>query len=292
MIYKKYKTIFFDWDGTAVVTRTAPADQVIPLMTSLLEKNIQLLIISGTTYENIVGGKLHEIIRKDLLKNLYLGLGRGAYNYGFDNDGNIKLLNGVVPDMTSKIKIHEICFAIHRYLLEKYKYDTDIVFSRPNYCKIDLLVDLDRKGKLFLQPGEIDLVSQRLKKQSYDKGIKGLMDYATELGEKAGIKIIATTDAKYLEVGISTKSDNVDYLLNEVFIRKGIKIEECCFWGDEFTYFGNGIQGSDSYMITEVSKKGDFFDVSEAPQGLPPGVKYIGGGIKSFLEFLKNQANY
>lgn len=291
MLYKKYKTIFFDWDGTAVVTRTAPADQVIPLMTSLLEKDIQLLIISGTTYENIVGGKLHEIIRKDLLKNLYLGLGRGAYNYGFDNDGKVKLLKRVIPDRNSKIKIHEICYDIHRYLLENYNYDTDIIFSRPNYCKIDLLVDLDRREKLFLQPGEIDLVSQRLKKQGYDKDIKGLMDYAAELGKKAGIRITATTDAKYLEVGISTKSDNVDYLLNGAVLNKGIKLEECCFWGDEFTLLGYGMRGSDSYMITELSQPGDFFDVSEA-QNLPCGVNHVGGGVKSFLEFLKIQANY
>jgi len=286
---KLYKAIFFDWDGTAVLTRKDPSNEIIPVMTKLLEKGINLFIISGTTYENISGGRLHEKIPKNLLKNLYLGLGRGAYNYGFDNNGNIVLLYGNLPDMELKIKIHSICFEIHKELLSRYGYETDIVFSRPNYCKIDLLVDLDRKDKLYLQPDEIDIVSMKLREHGYQKGIKGLIDFASELGQKAGIKIKATTDAKYLEVGISTKSDNVDTLLDQVVFKKGIDIKECCFWGDEFTFLGDEIQGSDAYMITEKSVKADFFDVSESPLGLPPVVKHVGGGVERFREFLESQ---
>ena len=286
---KKYKAIFFDWDGTAVVSRTAPADKVLPLMQKLMEQDTKLIIISGTTYDNIAEGKLHQLIPQRLQKNLCLGLGRGAYNYGFEN-GNPIILKSIMPNLNEKLKIHEICFEIHKYLLAQHDYQTDIVFSRPNYCKIDLLVDLDRKGKLFLQPGELDLVSSKLKNHGYEEGIKGLMDYSVKLGENGGIEIKSTTDAKYLEVGMSTKSDNVDYLLEEAVLREGIELEECCFWGDEFTYFGNGILGSDAYMITEKTKDAEFFDVSEQPLGLPEQVKHIGGGVKAFLDFIEGQA--
>ena len=35
---KKYKAVFFDWDGTAVTSRTAPAEAAVSAMRPLLEK--------------------------------------------------------------------------------------------------------------------------------------------------------------------------------------------------------------------------------------------------------------
>lgn len=287
---KKYRAVIFDWDGTAVESRTAPTDEIIPLMIKMLERDVKLVIISGTTYENIAGGRMHELIPARLLGNLYLGLGRGAYNYRFDENGNAQSVYSNIPDLSQKIKIHTVCFDIHQYLLEYHGYETDIIFSRPNYCKIDLLVDLDRKGKLFLRPGEIDLVSKRLEASGYAGGIRQLMEFAAKLGTYRKLDIKATTDAKYLEVGISTKSDNVDYILDEIIFKQGIKIEDCCFWGDEFTSFGDGIFGSDAYMLTKASRGADFFDVSDAPLALPEGVQHIGGGIHAFRNFLELQS--
>jgi len=286
---KPYKAIIFDWDGTAVVTREAPIDKVLPLLIEILRKGIILIVISGTTYERIVGGKLNEHIPKELLRNFYMGLGRGAFNYSFDEGGNPQILHNLLPDKDLLLNIHEVSFALHKYLIEKYDYETDIVFTRPNYCKIDMLVNLDRCGKLYFQPGELDLVNELLGKSGYNKGISGLIDEAVNLGKAFNINLKATTDAKYLEVGISTKGDNVDYFLDNVIFKKGIGIEECSFWGDEFTYLGKGVKGSDALMITEKSQKGDFFDVSENPIRLPDNVKHIGGGVNSFLSFLKEQ---
>ncbi|NIM94040.1 MAG: HAD family hydrolase [Anaerolineales bacterium] len=289
MITKKYEAIFFDWDGTAVVTRDSPIDEVIPLMTALLEKVVVLCVISGTTYNNIAGGKLHEHFSAAALRNLYLGLARGAFDYGFDVDGNMITLHEVLPDMDLKIGIHRLAFAVHMHLLNDYGYDTDVVFTRPNYCKIDLLVNLDRMGKLFLQPGELDLLNQNLNNCGYEGGITKLIEETIEMGRELGIEVKATTDAKFLEVGMTTKADNVDYLLENVVFERGIPIENCCFWGDELTYLGPGVRGSDAEMITAKSRDADFFDVSEEPLELPEIVHHVGGGVTSFLEFLESQ---
>ena len=56
---KHYKAIFFDWDGTAVLSRKAPVEDAVNAMRPLLDKGVKLCIVSGTTYENIAGGKLH-----------------------------------------------------------------------------------------------------------------------------------------------------------------------------------------------------------------------------------------
>ena len=56
---KKYKAIFFDWDGTAVTSRTAPVEDAVAVMKPLLQQGTKLVIVSGTTYDKIAGGKFH-----------------------------------------------------------------------------------------------------------------------------------------------------------------------------------------------------------------------------------------
>ena len=56
-MYKKYKAIFFDWDGTAVMSRQAPVEETVQAMKPLLQKGIKLIIVSGTTYDKIAGGE-------------------------------------------------------------------------------------------------------------------------------------------------------------------------------------------------------------------------------------------
>ena len=52
-MWKNYKAIFFDWDGTAVMSRKAPADDAVQAMRPLLQKGVKLAIISGTTIESL-----------------------------------------------------------------------------------------------------------------------------------------------------------------------------------------------------------------------------------------------
>lgn len=286
---KKYKAIFFDWDGTAVLSRRAPADAAIAAMKPLLQKGIRLVIVSGTTIENIAQGKLEELFTKEELSNLYLGLGRGAYNYAFSEEGCAYVFRHEIPEKEQLLLIHQICFEIHQYLLEKYNYETDIVFSRPNYCKIDLMVGENRGTNLFMQASELDLLKETMRNHGITGGLQSLIDLAVCIGEKHGIKVVPTCDAKYLEVGISSKSDNVNVILEKLQTEFGINAEECAFWGDEYVGIEPGIYGSDSFMLTDKTCAGDFFDVSEVPGERPETVQMIGGGVEQFLHFLKEE---
>lgn len=280
---KQYKAIFFDWDGTAVLSRKAPVEDAVNAMRPLLEKGVKLAIISGTTYENIAGGKLESYFTPKQLQNLYLGLGRGAYDYGFDADGNPVLLANRVPDSKGILAIHDACYRIHRVLLEEYGMNTDIVFSRPNYCKIDMMPDNNRGENLFLQEGEAAKL-QRILSSHGIESIETLIKMAESFGTKE-MPLPATTDAKYLEVGPTGKSDNA----NALFERFGFDAEDCCFWGDEFIGVTDSIFGSDAGMLTEKTCKGDFFDVSNLEGARPQQVKQLGGGIQTFLDFLRKQ---
>ena len=280
---KQYKAIFFDWDGTAVLSRKAPVEDAVNAMRPLLEKGVKLAIISGTTYENIAGGKLESYFTPKQLQNLYLGLGRGAYDYGFDEEGKPVVLKNRVPDAKGILAIHDACYRIHRVLLEQYGMNTDIVFSRPNYCKIDLMPDNNRGDNLFLQEGEAAKL-QRILTSHGIESIETLIKMAESFGTEE-MPLPATTDAKYLEVGPTGKSDNA----NALFERFGFDAEDCCFWGDEFIGVTDSIFGSDAGMLTEKTCKGDFFDVSNLEGIRPPQVKQLGGGIKTFLNFLVEQ---
>ncbi|WP_455503241.1 HAD family hydrolase [Blautia sp.] len=286
---KKYKAVFFDWDGTAVLSRKAPVEEIVGAMGPLLDQKVNLVIVSGTTMENIAGGKLETCFTKEQLAHLYLGLGRGAFNYRYEN-GQELIFSDMLPDKKLLGDIHRICFDIHMELLEKYGLNTDIVFSRPNYCKIDLMVENQRGHNLFMQENELDMLKDCLKKHGVKDGLQGLLDISAAAGKRYGITVKPTCDAKYLEVGISSKSDNVDRILEHLQSAYGICPEECSFWGDEYVGIEEGIYGSDSFMKTEKTEGGDFFDVSEVPGKRPEGVTKLGGGVEQFLGFLKEQA--
>lgn len=298
-IDKKYKAVFFDWDGTAVLSRKAPVDEAVAAMKPLLNRGVKLVIVSGTTIENIAGGEIEKYFSKEELENLYLGLGRGAFNYAF-REGKPYVFRNMLPDMECLEKIHRICFETHMELKREYDFETDIVFSRPNYCKIDLMPEALRGENLFMQEDELELLKKKLCRHGIGDGLKGLMELAQRIGKQYAVEVKPTCDAKYLEVGISSKSDNVDAIFekirqdgmrekNETEPGTGegeLRAENCAFWGDEFVGIEEGIFGSDSFMLTELTENGDFFDVSKVSGVRPKGVVHCGGGVERFLEFL------
>mgnify|MGYP003257602209 FL=1 len=90
---------------------------------------------------------------------------------------------------------------------------------------------------------------------------------------------------------MSSKSDNVNAILERLGTAWGIQAEDCSFWGDEYIGLSEGLFGSDSFMITERTMAGDFFDVSEARGERPENVQVLGGGVEQFIGFLEAQSN-
>lgn len=286
---RNYKAVFFDWDGTAVVSRKAKADAAADAMRPLLARGIKLVIVSGTTIENIAGGRLQDYFNEQETGNLFLGLGRGAYNYRFTDRKEPAVFSSVIPDRDTLLQIHQVCFDVHTVLLREYGLETDIVFSRPNYCKIDLMVNSSRGDHLFMQEDELGTLKKTLKAHGIQGGLRALIDITEKAGKARGLSLSATCDAKYLEAGLTCKSDNVNTILNTLKQEYGIEPEECCYWGDEYVGADSGLYGSDSYMITDITRAGSFFDVSGVSGERPREVEVLGGGVERFLQFLREQ---
>lgn len=181
---KKYKAIFSDWDGTAVMSRQAPVEEAVAAMKPLLASGVKLVIVSGTTYDKIASGKIHEHFTPEEASNLYLGLGRGAYNYKMVN-GQPEIFADCIPDTEGLLKIHDVCYKIHRELLEKYNFKTDVVFSRPNYCKIDLQVENERGDQLFMQEDEMSQLKAMLEEHGLENGNNGFRFHYLKRLEKS-----------------------------------------------------------------------------------------------------------
>jgi hypothetical protein len=286
---RTYTVVFFDWDGTAVTSRRAPADAAADAMAPLLAAGVKLVIISGTSLKNIDHGKLAQRFPPEHRANLYLGLDRGANNYGFDGQGALTRLPDFQPGREELLSLHLACYMFHMKLLREYGLNTDIVFCRDNYCKIDIGADISRGDNLFFSGGELEQVNSNLRKHGYAGGVRGLLRMAEDCGREQGLTLKATTDAKFIELGFTTKSDNVDVLLSHLEAG-GVSASDCCFWGDEYLKMDDGIYGSDSFMITDRTRDCDFFDVSDVPGERPAQVRRLGGGVERFLRFLREQA--
>lgn len=286
---KQYKVVFFDWDGTAVRSRTAPVGPVLPAMAALLRRGTKLIIVSGTTYNNIAGGRLHEAFAPAELRSLYLGLARGMLNYGFDVAGDPVVLHQPALPPETLLCIHRASYALHERLLREYGIPSDIVFTRPGYCKLDFMVERDRGEQLFLQNGEAEAANAYLAGKGLAQGVAALLEMAREEGEKQGVALRPTSDMKYLELGLVTKADNVDYFLENVVFPAGIAPHEISFWGDEFARLAPGVMGSDAQMMTPRAAGADFFDVSQTEAPLPEGVARVEGGVEAFRAFLERQ---
>jgi hypothetical protein len=187
------------------------------------------------------------------------------------------------------LALHRACFELHEYLLATYDLHTDIVFTRDNYCKIDLRPELIYGQHLYFRGEELKQLNRRLSAHGCLGGVKALLDSAVSIGRKHQLKLSATTDAKFLELGFGTKADNVDTIFLHLQDKYGIKASECCFWGDEFIEMGEGIYGSDAYMITPNTSVGDFYDVCDTEGKRPPEVCWMGGGVEHFVSFLYEQ---
>lgn len=128
--------------------------------------------------------------------------------------------------------------------------------------KIDLMVGNGRGDSLFLQASELDILKKDMAEHGINGGLKQLMELA----------------------------DNVDAIFRRIQEEDGIRPDACAYWGDEYVGIEDGIFGSDSFMHTQITEAGDFFDVSDIKSASRPGwVKVVGGGTGSFLEFLQEQ---
>lgn len=280
---KKFKAIIFDWDGTAVKNRNVPVDDLLPRLETLLEKNVKLIIITGTNFDN-VDVQFCQKVKPELKKNLYVCVNRGSEVYGFNKNGKIEVLHKRTATPEENKVMDEISGWIVDLLRREYDLHTRVVYNRYNRRKLDLIPEWEKPGK-----DEIDKllekVEDKLKKHKIEGGIQQIIDMVYNKAAESGIDLKITTDVKHIEYGLTNKEASIDYAINEICEKYNISNEEIIILGDEFGHIG-GFEGSDYKMYSDIAKGALYVSVGIEPNGVPEGVYHYGKGPGGFEEIM------
>ncbi len=119
-------------------------------------------------------------------------------------------------------------------------------------------------------------------------GLSGAVEIARAAAAEAGLtdpKV--TSDAKHVEIGLAGKSDSGRWLMQWLW-QRGIAPEQTLIAGDDLGPFC-GLPGGDSSLPGGDGRCTRSSSVGVAPEWVPAGVVWIGGGPETFAAVLEDQ---
>jgi trehalose/maltose hydrolase-like predicted phosphorylase len=274
--------VVFDWDGTAVADRHAPATAVRDRVERLCGLGVHVAVVSGTHVGN-VDGQL--AARPAGPGRLLLGLNRGSELFEVTASGPTLLRS--VPETPRVADLLDAAAAQLAVVLAERGLPVSIVSSRLNRRKLDLIPDDDAwrdppKAKV---AALVAAVTARLRARGIGS-ISEVVDLAYDVAAAGGLQDARiSSDAKHVEIGVTDKADSMRAILEE-WAGLGVGPGLVLVAGDEFGPLG-GVSGSDARML--VAPRMTVVSVGAEPAGVPDGVVHLGGGPARFLELLDEQ---
>jgi hydroxymethylpyrimidine pyrophosphatase-like HAD family hydrolase len=287
---RPFKIIAFDWDGTAVMSRREDTVQLREALERLLRLGVCSIIITGTNFANI-DQQLLATMQRPYKRHLYVSTNRGSEVYGFDAQSRPVLLWQRVATLDENRLLTEIADAVCEAVVARTGLKIRVVYDRLNRRKLDLLPLAKWREPPKSAIGELwQAVEGRLKAAGLARGLHEVLTLVERIALEKGLRRARiTTDAKQVEVGLTDKSDAMDWVIRELARRRNIAPEDILVAGDEFGPIA-GFEGSDYKMVTLQTKGGIFVSVGPEPGGVPPEVMHLGGGPARFRALLAWQA--
>ena len=289
-LLRPFRLIAFDWDGTAVVDRRADATAVRTVIDRLLRQGVLIAVITGTKFEN-VDRQLSSGIHGPHKQRLFILTNRGSEVWGFDAAGRRVLLHRRVATPEEERRLTAAADAVRAALVARTGLDIRVIYDRLNRRKIDLIPLAEWANPPKSEIGALyRAVQTRLVNAGYTGGLAEAFRLARETAARHGLQDPRiTSDVKHIEIGLTDKSDSVDWLMRELAPKHGITPEEVLIGGDEFGDVA-GFEGSDARMLTPSARGATFVSVGPEPGGAPPEVIHLGGGPERFVQLLEAQA--
>lgn len=285
---RRFRVIAFDWDGTAVTSRSAPAHDVKHRLEPLMAHEVACVVITGTHLGN-VNPNFCQLVEPSLRRYLYACVNRGSEVYGFDADGELLTLHQRVATDEENAIMDRIAIEMRDEVRDRYGLEIGIVFDRMNRRKIDLIPLPEWADPPKAIIGELLVATEkRLHAAGIERGIKQLIDHLADKVAASGVDLRITSDVKHLEFGLTDKSDSVRYVLRELARPRGVPNEEILILGDEFGPI-SGFEGSDFRTFIEEARGAIYVSVGKEPNGAPAGVIHYGKGIPGFMEIMDHQ---
>jgi len=283
---RPFRILAFDWDGTAVTSRSQPTADLRERTERLAALGVWCVVITGTHFGNIDGQYFRHL--SPPAKQHHLACtNRGSEVYGFHRSGASRVLHRREATDAENQAMDAIAIAIRDELRQRHGLDTEIVFDRLNRRKLDLIPLPEWADPPKARIAQLlAAVNQRLDAADIVGGIQHIMDRVTELAGRHGIRLCLTTDVKHVELGLTDKADSTRYIVERLATPHGIAPADILVAGDEFGPI-DGFEGSDFKTFTIVGAA--YVSVGAEPNGVPAGVMHLGGGPPAFLRLLDHQ---
>ncbi|HEY3447200.1 MAG TPA: glycosyl hydrolase family 65 protein [Myxococcales bacterium] len=290
---RPFRVIAFDWDGTAVMGRKEDAGEVCALLVRLLRREVTVVVITGTNLANTTA-QLAPAIRDagEYNRRLYIATNRGSEVYGFDGRTRPVPRFRRSASAEEEARLTAAAEAVRDELCSRAGIEAHIVYDRLNRRKVDLIPLPEWADPPKSEIGRLlEAVQARLFAGGLTGGLQEVLHLSERAAAAAGLRDArVTSDVKHVEIGLTDKSDSVEWMMREVCARERIRPGQVLIAGDEFGPIG-GVEGSDHKMLTPGSREAVFVSVGPEPGGVEPLVIHLGGGPARFRELLSLQAD-
>lgn len=283
LVGRTVAAIVLDWDGTAVASRSDPADQVRSRIERLSALGVHVAVVSGTHVGN-VDGQLRA--RPPGPGRLLLALNRGSELFDVTSEGPV-LLSRLDEDPLVRQQLDDTAREVAAEL-RRAGLDVAVVGHRLNRTKLDLLPDPQWSDPPKSRIGDVlDELTRRLATVGHGSLAEAAQLVRHTAAAHGLTDARVTSDAKHLEVGVTDKGDSMRALL-EVLAGLGVGTGLVLVVGDEFGELA-GLPGSDARMLITCSPAPAAVSVGVEPNGVPAGVGLLGGGPPVLLALLDEQ---
>ncbi len=282
-----YDALLFDWDGTAVASRKDDASALAHLADPLLADGVWLIVVTGTTFENI-SRQFCELIAAEHRQRLLVCANRGSEVFGFDQQGNPILRSRRVATPDEEESLSRIAEELRDAIMRKTGLSIEIVYHRLNRRKVDLIPEPEWASPAKSEMSDLQqAVETRLASGGWRGGLAAVLDVARKAAERRGVQVRVTSDLKHVEIGLTDKADAATWIRRELLVPMHIQAGAVLIVGDEFGRTGD-LPGSDNLLSVSLPDS-QAISVGIEPQGVPPGVLHLRGGPSRFRWLLARQ---
>lgn len=279
--------LVFDWDGTAVPDRKTDVPELNAALEDLLLLGAWLCPVTGTNVDNLERQSLSSLSPR-ALQHLFVCTNRGSEVFAYDEEGTRReaYLRRATEDEDRALTA--AAEELQRLMAAR-GLETSIVYDRLNRRKVDLMPLPEWRDPPKARIDElIEATAARVRAAGFAQ-IGDVMRLAGEVARASGLpEPRITSDGKYVEIGLTDKSDSIDWLMANVARPRGITPDRVAIFGDEFGDVG-GFAGSDERMVTTAAAGAAVVSVGREPHGVPPGVLLVPGGPARFVEIIRWQ---
>ncbi len=286
---RAFRLIVFDWDGTAVVSRTADASVAARALDRVLAAGARAVIVTGTSFANIAR-QLGDHISPEPSRRLYVSANRGSELFGFDWRGRPALLWRRAATSEEERALDRIADEVKARLERLTGLTFEVVRDRLNRRKIDLIPEPAWRDPPKSRITELLAATEaRLRGAGLRNGVREAFELARQIARDFGLEDARiTSDVKHIEVGLTDKSDAMAYVMRAIAEPLHIAAEDVLIAGDEL----GPIAGYEERQLDAHGPGGRRRDGGlgrPRAGGAPPGVLHVGGGPARFVAILEHQ---